>query len=281
MRRDLAALGLAAVVLAALLYLGAVHSEPGQRLDNAAFGRLAADRNPVAVAATEELLQTVSVSSLALLGGALMALAAVRRRLDLAVAAGVLIAGANLTTQLLKLTLPRPELVAGPELGPGTGLGTLPSGHATVAMSLALALALVAPPATRAVAAVVGGAYAIGVGVATLALDWHRPSDVLTAYLVATAWAALVAAALARRDRPSARAASSGRAARLGGLAAAALGTAFLAVAAVAAARRVDVVAVAEDRTAFLAAAVAVALTGAALLAAVAALLGPRAPRPG
>ena len=66
-------------------------------------------------------------------------------------------------------------------------------------MSLAMALVLVAPPALRWAAAAVGSAYAIGVGVAVVLLDWHRPSDVLGAYLVTVAWTAPVAAVLAGR----------------------------------------------------------------------------------
>ena len=51
-----------------------------------------------------------------------------------------------------------------------------------------MALILVAPGTLRMMAAVIGSVYALGVGVAVIALDWHRPSDVLGAYLVVTAW---------------------------------------------------------------------------------------------
>jgi len=88
-------------------------------------------------------------------------------------------------------------------------LTSFPSGHATVAMSLALALVLVVPARLRLPVGAVGLAYAIVVGGAAVTSAWHRASDVLGADLVALAWAAGVsawlvaptAAARARLDR--------------------------------------------------------------------------------
>ena len=70
------------------------------------------------------------------MGGAIVLLALLRGRPRLAVAAGVVLLGANLTTQVLKETFDRPDLVLGWAAEPGA----FPSGHATVAMSLAMAL---------------------------------------------------------------------------------------------------------------------------------------------
>jgi hypothetical protein len=61
---------------------------------------------------------------------------------------------------------------------------------------------LVAPPALRALAAVIGGTFAIGVGYALLVLAHHYPSDVLGGYLVAGLWTSLAIAALHRVERP-------------------------------------------------------------------------------
>jgi hypothetical protein len=61
-------------------------------------------------------------------------------------------------------------------------------------MSLALALVLVVPARLRITAGAVGIAYALVVGAATLTGAWHRPSDVLGAYLVTLACAAGVSA---------------------------------------------------------------------------------------
>src|SRR5690606_31713394 len=124
--------------------------------------------------ATQRLLDTISVASLALLGLGIMLVALMRGRPLLAAAAGVAVPGANVTTQLVKAAVDRPDLVA----GGGPGPGAFPSGHVTVAMSLAMALVLVSPPVLRPSATLVGCAYATAVGIAVVALGWHRPSEV-------------------------------------------------------------------------------------------------------
>jgi hypothetical protein len=122
-----------------------------------------------------------------------------------------------------------------------------------------MTLVLVAPPALRWLAAAVGSAYAIGVGVAVILLGWHRPSDVLGAYLVTVAWTALVAAGLVtahdagglaprRRRHPGGERIA---VALAGGLAAV-----FALIVGVQVARRIDLLRVVHDRTAFAAAAI-------------------------
>ena len=61
---------------------------------------------------------------------------------------------------------------------------------------------LVAPPALRAAAAMLGGAFAVGVGYAVLVLGWHYPSDVLGGFLVAGLWTSLAVAVLHRVEAP-------------------------------------------------------------------------------
>ncbi|MDX6554179.1 MAG: hypothetical protein QOD86_374 [Miltoncostaeaceae bacterium] len=267
----LAALALVSALGLALLYWFAVQTTTGQRLDQLAFGGLDPVTSPRAHQATSELLETISISSVALLGCGIAALALVRARPDVALAAAALLLGANLTTQWLKRALPRPDLLPGDPIISG---GSFPSGHVTVAMSLALALVLVAPPATRALAAIVGGAYAAGVGVAVIALDWHRASDVLGGYLVACAWTGLAACALAvgarRRTRPARR---PSRGSKVAGALAAVMALTFLVVAGSAAARDADLLRLADDRTAFVAASIFVGVGAAAVATAVAALL--------
>ena len=266
----LVALAGAAAAGAVLLYLAAVRTSAGQRIDDGARGDLADTGWVRAQEATSDLLDTISVTSLALLGAAIVAVALLRGRLWLALGAGVLVLGANVTTQVMKAELSRPEL-------PGSPLGSpsFPSGHVTVAMSLAMALVLVAPPALRWPATLVGCAYAIAVGVAVIALDWHRPSDVIGAYLVTVVWTALVAAALAaagRRELGAPRRPPS-RAARLAGAGLIAVGLVAAAAVARSASARLDLLQMVDDRTAFAAAAVACALACAGLCAAVAVLV--------
>jgi hypothetical protein len=88
---------------------------------------------------------------------------------------------------LKKVVLDRPDLVGRPDT---LGLtNSFPSGHSTVAMSLAVALVLVVPARARLAAAFGGLAYATLVGAGTVTAGWHRPSDVIGAYLVVMVWA--------------------------------------------------------------------------------------------
>jgi hypothetical protein len=82
-------------------------------------------------------------------------------------------------------------LLAHPRGGFGefhVGAEAFPSGHATAAMSLALAAILVAPARLRPLVALVGAGFALAVGFAIVSLDYHFPSDVAGGYLVATGW---------------------------------------------------------------------------------------------
>ncbi len=198
-------LAVVSVLLLAALYVVAVHTEWGQRIDDAALdGRT--HRQSV-LNATSRLLDTISVASLALGTIAIMLVAFVRRRPHLALTAGVIIGGSCVTTELLKkYLLDRPDLVGRPDTLGMTN--TFPSGHSTVAMSLAVALVVVVSEQARPFAALCGLAYATLVGAGTVTAGWHRPSDVLGAYLVVTAWAAASLAVLiwiegATRERES------------------------------------------------------------------------------
>ncbi len=120
--------------------------------------------------------------------------ALVRRRPRVAVAAGMIMLGANLTTQLLKPLLAAPRTVAVP--GFAIDAASWPSGHATAAMALALCCVLVAPARLRpAVGALMAG-FAVAVCYSFLELGWHYPSDVLGGFLVASSWTLLGVGAL-------------------------------------------------------------------------------------
>jgi hypothetical protein len=104
--------------------------------------------------------------------------------------------GANLTSQVMKEVLERPFLDWGPLPEP-----SFPSGHAMVPLSLACAALLVLRPVDRAFAASLAIPAAIAAGVGVVAFAWHRPSDSIASALVAGAWTAAAAAALAYRGR--------------------------------------------------------------------------------
>ncbi|GAA1797930.1 hypothetical protein GCM10009682_19530 [Luedemannella flava] len=135
------------------------------------------------------VLDAVSVASLAAATAVIVLIALARGRVLLALVAGGLIAGANVTSQLLKHALYRPDFGIDP--GREAVGNSLPSGHTTVAASVAVALVLVLPVAMRGVAGVAGAAYAALAGVATMSAGWHRPSDAVAALLIVGCWAAL------------------------------------------------------------------------------------------
>ena len=171
-----------------LVWRFAVHTELGQWLDTVALtgNRIGQDRidGPV-----DTLLNAMSVVSLLAATAVIGFIALIRGRKALAVTATLLIGGANVTTQVLKHYLVRPDFGIDPERAAAGN--SLPSGHTAVAASVAIALILVLPRKLRVTGAFLGAAYAAAAGVATLSAGWHRPSDAVAAYLVVGAWAAV------------------------------------------------------------------------------------------
>lgn len=198
----------------------AVHTEIGQWVDTVALtgNRIGQDRidGPV-----DKLLNAMSVVSLLAATAVIGFIALIRGRIALAITATLLIAGANVSTQLLKYGLNRPDYGLDPERA-AVG-NSLPSGHTTVAASVAVALMLVLPAKVRAVGAFLAAAYAAAAGVATLSAGWHRPSDAVAAYLVVGVWAALAGLVLLITQREQAQVAP-GDAHRLAALLLAAAG---------------------------------------------------------
>lgn len=181
----------AAVEVVRRVFVGTIR---GQLLDTAAL-----DGNSIGQSHIEGLVDTVlsamSVVSLAAATVAIGFIALIRGRVLLAAAAMLLIVGANLTTQLVKELVVRPDY--GVDLARAAAGNSLPSGHTTVAASVAVALVLVLPSQLRGLAALLGAGYAALAGVATLSAGWHRPSDAVAALLVVGAWAAVAGLLLA------------------------------------------------------------------------------------
>jgi membrane-associated phospholipid phosphatase len=168
-----------------------VGTEHGQAVDQSSLDGAHIGQNRLWDIA-EPVLDVVSVGFIAAAVVTCAVIAFVRRRWGLALVAAVVLAGANVSTQVLKQwVLDRPQLGHGPEFN------TLPSGHTTAAASVAAAVLLVVPPRARPWAAVLGGAYAGATGVSTLIGQWHRPSDVVAGLLVVLVWGALACAVLA------------------------------------------------------------------------------------
>lgn len=182
------------------------------------------------------------------------------------VAAVAVVAGANITAQFLKLALAHPRVQ--PELKGAMEAAALPSGHATAAMSLAVAAILIVPRPLRIPAAVAGALFALAQGVAVVILAWHYPIDVLAGYLIATGFGFLALAGLrASEVRWPRRASERGDAATGPVRSASAVGFAALAgvLIAVASARADDLVVYMRDHTLGIAAALAIAMAASCL----------------
>jgi membrane-associated phospholipid phosphatase len=197
--------------LLALLVYG---SGSVQSLDRAVRDRLIADPGSGA----ESL-----ASAVAHLGDPLVMLALValafgigwkRGRRREAVAALAVVAGANLTTQLLKVLVshPRVRSILGAE---GFAWDGFPSGHTTSVASLAIAFAFVLPARFRPFVWLLGACLTAAVGCAVVVLHRHFPSDVPGGVLVAGAWGfgVLAVLRLVRGEGPRPLAQPSSRAA--------------------------------------------------------------------
>lgn len=168
-----------------LLWRVFVRTTNGQRFDDLSYvgARIGAWR---VEQHAFSLLDGISVTTVALAMVGVFIMGAMRRRWLLAFEAVVIIAGANLSTQLLKHSIfTRPRLLS---TANSLSINTLPSGHTTAAASAAVALVLVAPRWLRGTMALIGSIAMVAFGYATLVGQWHRPSDVLAGYLVCFAW---------------------------------------------------------------------------------------------
>ncbi|TQL01768.1 PAP2 superfamily protein [Cellulomonas sp. SLBN-39] len=192
------AVAVASAAGVALLWRTFVVTWAGQRVEDRALDGAAYGQTQLWVVA-ERVLDVVSVGFIAAVLVSAVLIAVVRRRWSLAMHVALLVGGANLTTQLVKAALDRPDLGVGADYG-----NTLPSGHTTAAASVSAALLLVVPPQARPAVAVVGATYTTATGVSTLVGQWHRPSDVVAAALVVLGWTAIVCAVMALQPAPAA-----------------------------------------------------------------------------
>ncbi len=197
-RRGLFAVACLCALLCSCVYVVAFGSARGRLYDAQTIGPGTAGALPDVRTTSAAVVATIDVGSFLLLGGGVMGLALIRRRRDLAFAILVLLVGANATTWALKPLLARLDPIGGDRLR--LFHGSFPSGHATVAMSLAAALVFAVPPSLKVRAALLGAAYAVVVGVSLMAQRWHYASDVAGGFLVAGAWACATATLVSPRQ---------------------------------------------------------------------------------
>ncbi len=206
----LALLSLVNVGLLLVVWYASLRTITGQMLDTVALYGNSLGRRTVD-APLDGALNAISTVSLILVLIVIAVVAVVRRRFALAIMSAVVVVGSAATTYLLKYYLiMRPEFGVDPDRS-GAG-NSFPSGHATVAAAFAIGLMLVLPPAARGLASIIGASYAAVVGIATLSSGWHRLSDVIAAYLIASGWAAFAGLVLVLAQQPSAVVTSADRA---------------------------------------------------------------------
>jgi membrane-associated phospholipid phosphatase len=286
-RALLYAAGIVAAAFVALLVLA--YGSPGARwVDASALQGFLGLQRPAVTPVTERVVALGNATEVGLIGGALAFIALARGRPRVALFVLALLALTSVSSQALKAVLayPRHEgMLHGTHIDPAA----FPSGHATAAMSLAIALVVVVPSRLRPLAAVVGMALALGVSFSIVSLGWHLPSDVAGGFLLATGWALVLLAALRssteifpeRTGRSRLAAGSRAVVDRLATIGLAAVAVAGAAAAVVVAAivvlfRLPDLLGYMQNHTAFFVVAAALAVSAAALLAGLAGVLARR-----
>ncbi|WP_079554978.1 phosphatase PAP2 family protein [Arthrobacter sp. 49Tsu3.1M3] len=173
----------ACIAALALTYVFFVRTTTGQFIDESALVEAVALSGTAGKAATK-LLDWLPALSVAIASVVVVFVTILRRRWSAAVIAIAACVGANLATQILKDWLP-----VRPYRGVETlELNSLPSGHTTMAASAAAAVFLMVSPRWRPLAGYLGGSFAVATGVSTLINQWHRPADVVAAFLVVGAF---------------------------------------------------------------------------------------------
>ncbi|MFJ8659831.1 phosphatase PAP2 family protein [Streptomyces sp. NPDC093795] len=195
---------LGAVLVLTVVYAGLVLTATGRRWgDTATTGRRA---DTVAATLLRDYPSLAGLTTLSLVLGCVLLLAVglIRKRYAHTGAAAGAIVTALALTGLLQRYAPRPRLL-------DTGGALLPSGfpsaQTTLALGIALGLALVVPYRLRGLAVGAATLWAVAIGAYTIAAGRHRPGDVIAAALVVLTVHCGLLALLARRGkvRPGAR----------------------------------------------------------------------------
>jgi membrane-associated phospholipid phosphatase len=188
----LAVVGVGSVVVLIPLWYLTTQTRAGQELaDQILYGRVLAA--PAVLGAARDALATVSLAMAVIAALGLGILAFLRGGVGLLVVVALLIAGANVTTQLLQEQLTRPNLLGDLAFAFGN---SFPSGHVALVGSLGLAAVLVVPRALRTPTAILAAIAIAIVSTSTIAAGWHRLADAVGAMLIDLAWASLLTALL-------------------------------------------------------------------------------------
>lgn len=136
----------------------------------------------------------------AVLGGAAAVAVGLRRRRlpHLVVGVGAAATSVAMAELLKHVLLSRPSAGAAAAVS-----NSFPSGHTVVAAAVVVAVWFVASARWRSTVVIVGAVVCVLVGVVTMVQQWHRPSDVVSAYALVAASACAGAAILDRWVGPA------------------------------------------------------------------------------
>ncbi len=173
----------ASAIALALAFVGVafffVTTRSGQLVDQSAFNGARLGQRTVAPV-TLSLLDALPIAGVAIAVVVAIIVVMFRRNFRVLVVGVVAAVLANILTQLVKSVL-----LIRPDLGvSGYAENSLPSGHTALAASAAMVVFLVSSPRFRPLVGAVGALFTAVVGVATLANQWHRPSDVIASLLI-------------------------------------------------------------------------------------------------
>ncbi len=191
------AYGVAAVcvVLLAAVYLFAVWTATGQRLEDGVLAA-AGQGDGAASGHGSWVLDSAALVLSGFVTVAVILVGLLRRRVFLGIVSAGMVGASILTTELLKWVAQRPVLL---NTGRRRDDQSFPSGHTVVATSVMCALVLVTPYLLRGLVALLASVWATSVAVATIAAGWHRPSDTVGSNLIVVIYACAAVAVLARR----------------------------------------------------------------------------------
>ena len=188
-----------------MTYVLAVLTPVGQSIDSSAMSAVAAavTSHRWAVLLLGHLSAVTVIVLTAVLTGLAAALAGARRAGAVALTPVVTVFAA----QALKMVLARPALSSASAAA--TATNSLPSGHVAAVAGLSVAAVLAVDRSLRVTVAVIGTLTVAITGLATVTLEWHRPSDVVAAALLAVSVGALAELLTSRRsgtaERPGER----------------------------------------------------------------------------
>jgi membrane-associated phospholipid phosphatase len=189
--------GVAAAAVLVAVYWLAVWTHTGQRFEDDVLNSVASGSTGRQEYISQLMLSTVRKGSLGAAIAVILAFGWFGRRFVGVLGAGLVVAAAA-TTQVLQRVVERPILLT---RGYRRDDQSFPSGHTAIAMAIFAALVLVVPHRFRWYAVLVAAPAAIGMGIATVTVGWHRPSDTVGSDLIVLAYACLAVVVLARRGQ--------------------------------------------------------------------------------